>query len=155
MGQLYQKDLTILDAETLLYCWLLLDVEQPTFGSSRSLLVPDRTAVNVPVASSFQLRVLGAWSRHIRRGMTRLAVRSANPDVLATAFTAGQDATVVVMNRSLSPQQITLDWAGAPHWKQLERTSTYLANESEPLQAASPLVIAPGEIVTLTTEASQ
>ena len=32
VGQLYQKNLTELDAEMLLYCWLLLDVEEPTFG---------------------------------------------------------------------------------------------------------------------------
>lgn len=36
----------------LLYCWLLLDVEQPTFGGSRSLLVPDRSRGEIPVASS-------------------------------------------------------------------------------------------------------
>ena len=63
VGQLYQKNLTVLDAEALLYCWLLLDVEQPSFGGSRSLLVPDRMRGNLPVASSFELRVLGAYSR--------------------------------------------------------------------------------------------
>jgi O-glycosyl hydrolase len=31
-GQLYQKNLTELDAVGIMYCWLLLDVEQPTFG---------------------------------------------------------------------------------------------------------------------------
>ncbi|HSU19557.1 MAG TPA: hypothetical protein VLI45_07405, partial [Acidobacteriaceae bacterium] len=48
VGQLYQKDLTEADAEMLLYCWLILDVEQPTFGGSRSLLVPDRSRGEVP-----------------------------------------------------------------------------------------------------------
>ena len=43
VAQLYAKNLTELDAEALMYCWLLLDVEQPSFGGSRSLLVPDRT----------------------------------------------------------------------------------------------------------------
>lgn len=68
VGQLYQKDLTEADAEMLLYCWLLLDVEQPSFGASRSLMVPDRAKGWVPVASSFQLRVLGAFSRHVMKG---------------------------------------------------------------------------------------
>lgn len=58
VGQLYVKNLTELDAEMLLYCWTLLDVEEPTFGGSRSLLVPDKTDDGMPVASSFELRVL-------------------------------------------------------------------------------------------------
>jgi len=59
LAQLYHKNLTELDAEALMYCWLLLDVEQPTFAGSRSLLAPDRTHGWAPAASSFQLRVLG------------------------------------------------------------------------------------------------
>jgi hypothetical protein len=155
VGQLYQKDLTILNAETLLYCWLLLDVEQPTFGGSRALLVPDRTENNIPVPSSFQLRVLGAWSRHIRRGMTRISLQSSNSDILATAFSKGSSATLVMMNRSIHPQEISLKWPSTPRWRTIERTSTYLANHPEPLQPGSPLLVAPGEIVTLTTEAVQ
>jgi O-glycosyl hydrolase len=56
VAQLYQKNLTELDAEMLLYCWLLLDVEEPTFGGSRALLVPNKTDGYRPVASSFELR---------------------------------------------------------------------------------------------------
>ncbi|HEX4156657.1 MAG TPA: hypothetical protein VHY48_13695 [Acidobacteriaceae bacterium] len=155
VGQLYQKDLTITDAETLLYCWLLLDVEQPTFGGSRSLLVPGRTDGDIPVPSSFQLRVLGAWSRHIRRGMTRITVHSSDPDILATAFTGDNNATMVIMNRSIHAQEIKVEWPGAPHWRQLERTSTYLANQTTTLNADAPLLVQPGEIVTLTTENTQ
>jgi hypothetical protein len=151
VGQLYHKDLTVMDAEALLYCWLLLDVEQPTFGGSRSLLVPDRTNNDVPKASSFQLRVLGAWSRHVERGMIRLNVQSSDPDVLATAFSKAEQKTLVVMNRSTEARQMTISWSGAPSWRQIERTSTYLENEDETAIPKGPITIEPGEIVTLST----
>ena len=38
MGQLYHKNLTIVDATAIAYCWLLLNVEQPSYGMTRSLL---------------------------------------------------------------------------------------------------------------------
>jgi hypothetical protein len=152
VGQLYHKDLTLLDAEALLYCWLLLDVEQPTFGGSRSLLVPDRSNGNVPVASSFQLRVLGAWSRHIARGMRRVDVQSGDPDILATAFAQGSHVTLVVMNRATGERMIHIAGAGLPVWKQMERTSMYLHNASAPIKPNQNVTIAAGEIVTLSTD---
>lgn len=152
VGQLYHKDLTILDAEALMYCWLLLDVEQPTFGGSRALLVPDRTNNDVPKASSFQLRVLGAWSRHIERGMARVEVESSDPDLLATAFVQGEHKTLVVMNRATEAREMTVSWPGAPRWKQIERTSTYLENNDEAATTDGPITIQPGEIVTLSTD---
>ncbi|SEG02005.1 O-Glycosyl hydrolase [Bryocella elongata] len=156
VGQLYHKDLVELDAEALMYCWLLLDVEQPTFGGSRSLLVPDRTHGDVPVASSFQLRVMGAFSRHVRKGMKRVDVATGDADVMATAFVgADHAATLVVMNRSTKPTTLHLDWAQAPVFRTLERTSTYADNQVETITSLERLVIAPGEILTLTTEAVQ
>jgi len=155
VGQLYHKDLTLVDAEMLLYCWLILDVEQPTFGSSRSLLIPDRTRGDIPVASSFQLRVLGAWSRHIKHGMTRIAVHSADPDTLATAFADGKQTTLVAMNRSTSAKTLQLTWPSAPSWKTIEHTSFYAENQSTAFSASNPITIAPGEILTLTTEPAQ
>jgi O-glycosyl hydrolase len=152
VAQLYHKDLTLLDAEALLYCWLLLDVEEPTFGGSRSLLVPDRTNGNVPVASSFQLRVLGAWSRHITRGMTRVEISSDDPDVLTTAFTQGSHATLIVMNRATGERVLHIAGPGSPVWKQMERTSLYLANASATMKSNQEVAIAPGEIVTLSTD---
>jgi hypothetical protein len=152
VGQLYHKDLTLMDAEALMYCWLLLDVEQPTFGASRSLLVPDRTDGDLPVPSSFQLRVLGAWSRHIAHGMDRVEVHSNDPDLLATAFVNAQHATLVVINRSTQTRQVTLSWPHAPAWEQIERTSLYLQNSDSAVSTSAPLTIAPGEIVTLSTE---
>lgn len=146
VGQLYQKNLTEVDAQMLLYCWLLLDVEQPTFGGSRSLMVPDRSQGQIPVASSFQLRVLGAFSRHILKGMHRIETNTSNQDLLTAAFTDGQHSSVIVLNRSTHSQRLHLDWQGT-RWSQMERTSFYAENEEKSLP--KKIVIQPGEIVTL------
>jgi len=145
VGQLYQKNLTELDAEALMYCWLLLDVEQPSFGASRSLLVPDKTRGNMPVASSFELRVMGAFSRHVLKGMTRVSATSDDPDLLTTAFEDAQHTSLIILNRSTEPQRLRVDWAGK-HWTEMERTSQTMENV---VSALGDLIVAPGEIVTL------
>jgi O-glycosyl hydrolase len=149
VGQLYHKNLTTLDAVGIMYCWLLLDVEQPTFGGSRSLLVADRSRGNVPEASSFELRVLGAFSRHILRGMHRVEAMSDNSDLLVSAFEGEGKSTLVVMNRSISPQHLAVNWSGKK-WVQIERTSPYLENATS-TQVSADEVIQPGEIFVLST----
>lgn len=146
VGQLYQKDLTEADAEMLLYCWLLLDVEQPSFGASRSLMVPDRAQGWAPVASSFQLRVLGAFSRHVLKGMRRVEVHTGNGDLLTAAFTDGKRDSLIVLNRSTEAQRLRVDWSGV-RWTRMERTSFY--DENVETTAPGEIVVAPGEIVTL------
>jgi O-glycosyl hydrolase len=149
VGQLYDKNLTELDAEMLLYCWLILDVEEPSFGGSRSLLVPDKINGDMPIASSFELRVLGAFSRHVLKGMARIDAISSNPDLLTTAFVSGKDRTLIVLNRSTERQRINLSGTDA-HWAEMERTSQRLENS---ISSAIPseVVVEPGEIVTLST----
>lgn len=151
VAQLYHKNLVELDAVGLLYCWTLLDVEQPSFGGSRSLLIPERTDDNMPAASSFELRVLGAYSRHIRKGMTRIGAASDNPDLLAGAYANGKDETLVMLNRSTSVQRVTLH-AGNVDWKQIEHTSLYSENGDSPVTSPlTEITVNPGEIVTLST----
>ncbi len=148
VAQLYHKNLTELDAAALMYCWLLLDVEQPTFAGSRSLLAPDRTRGWVPAPSSFQLRVLGAYSRHIVKGMQRIGVETGDPDLLATAYANGQDETVVVINRSTTARKLAVQGATHP-WAEMERTGP----EEENSVSAVPqeIVVQPGEIIVLST----
>jgi hypothetical protein len=133
----------------LLYCWLLLDVEQPTFGGSRSLLVPDKTRGGVAVASSFELRVLGAFSRHIVKGMRRVDAKASTPDLLTAAFEDGAKASLIVLNRSTEPEKLDVQWTGR-RWTEIERTSIYSENE---ISASLPaeIIVQPGEIVTLST----
>ena len=52
-----------------------------------------------PVPSSNQLRVFGAFSRHLPKGMKRVEVSKTNPDLLVSAFTKGQDKTMIILNR--------------------------------------------------------
>jgi hypothetical protein len=132
-----------------MYCWLLLDIEEPTFGGSRSLLVPDRTRGDVPVASSFELRVLGAFSRHVLKGMKRVDSSSSNADVLTSAFEDGSNASVIVLNRSTEPQTLDIQRTDA-HWVEIERTSLYAENETS-ISVPDAITIQPGEIITLST----
>ena len=149
VGQLYHKNLTLMDAVGLLYCWVILDTEQPNFVASRSLLVPDRADGEMPVPSSFQLRVMGAFSRHIHAGMERIDAGVNNPDLLASAYRGPKgEATVVVLNRGNAPQRLSVQWSGV-QWREMERTSPYLENVVSAVPAQ--IVVAPGEIVTLST----
>ena len=148
MAQLYHKTMTILDAETLLYCWTLLDVEEPTFGASRSLFVPDRDYGNIPKPSSYQLRTFGAFSRRLREGMVRVDADSGDPDLMVSAYEGPSGArTAIVLNRSTVPHSIHIAWPGSP-FTVLEVASPYAANE---VRKPSPreLVVQPGEIMTL------
>jgi O-glycosyl hydrolase len=149
VAQLYQKNLTELDATALMYCWLLLDVEQPSFGASRSLLVRDRTRGEIPVPSSFELRVLGAFSRHVVKGMKRVDTKTSNPDLLAAAFEDGAKSTLVVLNRSTEPQRLDVRWPGK-QWDEVERTNLYSENAAT-VEVPKEIVVQPGEIVTLST----
>jgi hypothetical protein len=149
MGQLYHKNMTLMDAIGLAYCWLILDVEQPNFGATRSLLVPDRYHGDIPIASSYQLRVLGAYSRHLPEGMVRVDASSSNPDLLVSAYEgSGKTRTVIATNRGIAPQSLTVNWPGTT-WNEMERVSQYSENNREPIPAE--IVIQPGEIVTLST----
>ncbi len=147
-AQLYHKNLTILDAEALLYCWTILDVEQPSFAGSRALIAPDRTKGWVPVPSSFELRVLGAYSRHILKGMKRVGVSSSDPDLLTTGFTGNGNETLVMVNRGTTAQKITIGGASHP-WAEMERTGLEEVNQVS--AAPDQVVMKPGEIVVLST----
>jgi O-glycosyl hydrolase len=146
-AQLYHKNLTELDAVALMYCWLLLDVEQPSFAGSRALMEPDRTKGWAPVATSFELRVLGAYSRHILKGMKRIGAESSDPDLLATAFADGKRETLVIVNRAATARQLSV--SGAHPWLEMERTG--LEEENKVSSVPTQIVVQPGEIVVLST----
>jgi hypothetical protein len=148
VAQLYHKNLTELDAEALMYCWLLLDVEEPTFAGSRSLMAPDRTRGWVPVATSYQLRVLGAFSRHIVKGMQRIGAESGDAELLTTAFADGLNETLVVVNRSTTARRLTVE-GGTHPWAEMERTG--LEEENAVSAVPAEVVVQPGEIVVLST----
>lgn len=148
VAQLYHKNLKDLDAVALMYCWLMLDVEQPTFAGSRALLAPDRTRGWYPVPSSFELRVLGAYSRHITKGMKRVGADVDDNDLLTTAYTDGKSETLVMVNRSTTARKVTVHGAQNP-WLEMERTG--LEEENAVSAAPAEVVVEPSEIVVLST----
>jgi hypothetical protein len=149
MGQLYHKVLTTLDTCGIMYCWTLLNVVQPSYGWTRTLMAPDAEHGLTPAATSHQLRVYGAYSRRIRAGMTRVQAASSSPQLLATAFSGNGGArTLVMMNRSTAAQSVSVTWPGEP-FRYMEVVSPQQENAVEPM-AAGEVTVPPGAIVTLT-----
>ena len=153
MGELMHKNLDRLDAASVLFCWTLLNVEQPSYAWTRALLTIDRENGFLPVPTSHQLRVFGSWSRHIHKGMRRVEVDCDDPDLLVTAF-VGEDAakTLVALNRSNAPV-----WLDPAPWSptdfdRFERTSPYEQNAAVEIDAdAKSFEIPPGAILTATS----
>ncbi|UCC96505.1 MAG: hypothetical protein JSW66_11750 [Phycisphaerales bacterium] len=155
MGQLYHKNLVLTDAVAICYCWTLLNVVQPSYGWTRSLCVPDRSHGFVPVASSHQLRVFGAYSRRIREGMVRVEARADADDLPVSAFAQeGEAGTVVILNRSTKPRRLRIVWPGAT-FTEMELVDPYHENDvrkAPPARSdgATELVVDPGAVVTIT-----
>lgn len=149
MAQLYHKNMALMNASALVYCWTLLDVEQPSFAATRSLFAVSRADGMVPVASSHQLRAFGAFSRRLRQGMVRVHIESPSPDLLTTAYeSADGKRTVILINRSLTPVAVRVNWPGAG-FRELEVAGPYHPNTTIEA-AAKPVALQPGEIATLT-----
>jgi hypothetical protein len=132
-----------------MYCWTLLNVVQPSYGWTRTLLTPDPEHGLKPVASGHQLRIFGAYTRRVRQGMTRVKAASSNPDLLGTAFRGARgETTLILLNRSTVAQKVAVKWRGAA-FRYLETTSPRQENSVE-LAGAGTVTVAPGAIVTLT-----
>lgn len=87
-----------------------------------------------------------AFSRDVLKGMRRVEAQTGNRDLLTAAFTDGRRNSLIVLNRSTEAQRLHLDWSGV-RFTRMERTSFY--DENTEAAAPSEIVVAPGEIVTL------
>ena len=105
----------------------------------------------MPTAGGYQLRVFGAYSRHVREGMVRIDAETADGDLLATAFADDKGGqTVVLLNRGLAPRMVQVK--NTRHgFSAVERTDPYRENagESSKLESGDKLAIEPGAVVTL------
>jgi hypothetical protein len=91
---------------------------------------------------------MGAFSRHIVKGMQRVSVESGDPDLLTSAFADGQHESLVVINRSATARKLSVQ--GAAHsWVEMERTG--LEEENAVSTVPAEVVVEPGEIVVLST----
>ena len=154
MAQLYHKNLTILDASAIMYCWTILNTVQPSYEASRSLFGVDKMNGFVPYPSSYQLRTFGSWSRRIKKDMHRVEAVTANPNLLVTAFEGNDGETIVLVNRSQHEINCSISH-GRKAFRYLERTSQYYQNQVENLPEMNEnvfeLKILPGEIITLSS----
>ena len=94
---------------------------------------------------------MGAFSRHVLKGMKRVETKSSNPDLLTVAFGGNGKASMIVLNRSNEAQKLDLKWSGET-WVEMERTSMYSENS---VAAPNEMIVQPGEIVTLSTFKAQ
>jgi hypothetical protein len=156
MGQLYHNHLALADASAINSCWTLLTVVQPSYGWTRSLMVPDREHQFVPTASSHQLRVFGAFSRRIKEGMDRIGAASPDDDLLVSAYAGENGTTVVVVNRSTAPKRVHLEGLDEG-FRYRETVDPYseneIASEAPPFEGGvTTLTVDPGAIVTVSDE---
>lgn len=100
------------------------------------------------MASSFELRVLGAYSRHVLKGMQRVGAVTDDRDLLTTAFADGRNQTLILLNRGAAARQVEVGGAARP-WVEMERTGLEEANAVSAVPAQ--VVVKPGEIVVLST----
>lgn len=149
MGQLYHKNLTKMDAICILYCWGLLNGPHASFDGTRSLFRVNRTDHSTPEPSSDQLRVYGAYSRHLLKGMQREEATSDDSDLLVSAFGKGNGRTMILMNRSARKMSVTFDASG---FREAEVTDQFSANRKAALSRlvrGGKLQLEPGQIITL------
>ena len=145
-AMLYHKNMALLNSIAIMYCWTLLDYTQPSFAATRTLFTLDHNNAMQPVASGFQLRTFGAFSRHILAGMKRVDVFQESSPLLVTAYAGKKSNTMVVLNPTTKPVELEVQWRNC-RFKGMERTSSSLNNEYS--EVPNVLVIEPGEIVTL------
>ena len=144
-AMLYHKNMAQLNAIAIMYCWTLLDYTQPSFASTRTLFTLDHANDMQPVASGFQLRTFGAFSRHIRKGMKRVEVLLESAPLLVTAYADKKSKTLVVLNPGLRTVEFDIQWDKGK-FKGLERTSPYHSNQY--VKIPETIIIEPGEILT-------
>lgn len=145
MGELYHKNMVDLNAISLMYCWLLINNTQPSFSASRSLFAFDESMEN-PKASSFQLRIFGAFSKHLHQDYERIQISSSDENLLVSAYQRGDETTVIVLNRDISPKKINL--TEFKNISQMEVVSQYKEKSIIKLNDKGEIVLEPGTIAT-------
>lgn len=146
MGELYHKNMVDLDAVSLLYCWVLLNNTQPSFSASRSLFTLDQSKEK-PEPSSFQLRVFGAFSKHLYQGYQRFEVSSSDKELLVSAYERGDGATVIILNRDTEPKKINI--SEFTNVTTMDIVSAYKAKNIISITNKSEIILNPGSIATL------
>jgi O-glycosyl hydrolase len=155
-AQLLHKNLVQLNARAICFCWLLLHTVEPNFNWTRTLFTIDTSNGHMPIPGGNQLRVFGAFSRLIAKGMRRVEIACVDPDLLLSAYSNDVgDLTIVALNRSTRPRRLTVDHVPV-QLTYAEVTSPYRMNARDMRsfkQDGTTLVLGidPGAIVTLSS----
>jgi O-glycosyl hydrolase len=144
MGELYHKNMTLMNASSLMYCWTLLNNVQQSYTASRSLFTIDETHNFMPAPSSYQLRVFGAYSRKLLPGYKRIDASSENKDLLVSAYEKDRHIVLIMINRSTDPLKINLD---KYNFNKMELTNQYYQNQEMTIN--NELIIKGGDVITL------
>lgn len=118
-------------------------------------MAPDQTNGFVPAATSHQLRVFGAFSRRLPRGMTRIEATSTSKDLFVSAFLDDKGrGTIILLNRDVTSHVVSLAQLPIP-LTEVERVDLYHSTAAQPLSdvtgGARTIRVLPGSIVTLTS----
>lgn len=148
-GILYHKNLVLMDAGAICYCWTLLDVTEPSYGSTRTLFTVDQQHGFVPVPGGDVLRVFGAFSRHILKGMHRIEMESSQPDLLCSGYRGDDRETYVFLNQGIRPCALDLTNILSPDtaWS-FELCDQYHENDLVSVEGTS-VILPPGAILTV------
>jgi hypothetical protein len=91
---------------------------------------------------------MGAFSRHIVKGMQRIGATSDDPDLLVSAFADAQNETLVVINRAATARRLAIQ-GESRRWVEIEHTGLEQENAVTPFRTDN--VIQAGEIVVFST----
>lgn len=144
MAMLYHKNLTLLDAVSLQYCWTLLNTPHRAYNVTRTLLTIDEKNGFIPIEEGYMLRTFGSYSRNIRKGAVRIGAIASDPDILVSCFeNANSSKVMVLVNKSTTPAELIIP----KNFTIQETVNWYQANEIKKIKQ-NPTIL-PGEIITL------
>ena len=109
---------------------------------------PIAPAAGFPCPPAISCACIGAYSRHILKGMQRIGVEIRRSRSACDRIRRRQNETLVVVNRSATARNLTVQGATLP-WAEMERTG--LEEENAVSAVPSEVVIQPGEIVVFST----
>lgn len=150
-AQIFHKILALAEARALVVNYTLCNNVHPSFNWTRTLFTVDESRNRMPVAESFTARALIAFSRFIRKGMTRVETTSDDSDLLATVWLGAEgEGTAVLVNRGTTPAVLSLhDLPFTPRTR-MDTGHTW-ENYCQPLDGKPEITIEPGGIVSLST----
>lgn len=149
-GILYHKNMVQMNASAICYCWTLMDVTEPSYGYTRTLFTVDQQHGFIPTPSGYTLRVFGAFSRHIQKGMRRIDIESGHPDILCSGYCDNSRQTYVFLNQSYTPCKLNLEGilVDGRTWL-AEICDPYHENDSLTLFQGTEIELTPGSILTV------